>query len=147
MHYWIESDGTIYILQNTDDLDRLKKLNALKHLSQGKAKPSIEPVKGPPTHFLFSINGRVIDQSTGESLPSATVRVRNTQLSTSTNTDGNFTIFNIPSDTCVIEVSYSGYQPDDRRLDAKKINTTLVFGLFKSLNTLNEVTILGKKAV
>ena len=146
LHYWIESDGTIYILQNTDDLDRLKKLNVLKHLSQGKAKPSIEPVKGPPTHFLFSINGRVIDQNTGESLPSATVRVRNTQLSTSTNTDGNFTIFNIPSDTCVIEVSYSGYQPDDKRLDAKKINTTLVFGLFKSLNTLNEVTILGKKS-
>ncbi len=146
LHYWIESDGTIYILQNTDDLERLKKLNATNHLFQGKAKLNIEPAKGPPTHFLFSINGRVIDQSTGESLPSATVSVRNTHLSTSTNTDGNFTIFNVPSDTCVVEVSYSGYQPDDMRLDAKKINTTLVFGLFKALNTLNEVTILGKKS-
>jgi len=146
LHYWTESDGTIYILQNTDDLARLKQLNTLKQTRLGNVKPLIEEVKVPPMHYLFSIGGKVIDQASGESLPAATLRIRNTNISTSTNTDGNFTLFNVPSDTCVVEASFSGYQTDYIRLNAKNINTELVFGMFKALNTLNEVTILGKKS-
>ncbi len=146
LHYWIESDGTIYVLQNTDDLARLKQLNRLKQITLGNVKPLIEEPKAPPMHFLFSVSGRVIDQASGEALPSATLRIRNTNLSTSTNTDGNFTLFNVPSDTCVIEASFSGYQTDYIRLNAKNINNEQVFGLYKALNTLNEVTILGKKS-
>jgi ferric enterobactin receptor len=146
LHYWMESDGTIYILQNTDDLAKLKQLNKLNKTASGAIKPiALEPVLVPPKHFMFSISGRVVDQGSGESLPSATVRIRNTDLSASTNTDGNFTIFNIPSDTCVVEVTYSGYQPDYIRLNSKNINGELVFGMFKALNTLNEVSIQGKK--
>lgn len=147
LHYWIERDGTIYILQNTDDLARLIKLNALNHTGAGKIKAlAIEPPKAPPAHFLFAISGRVSDQATGESLPSATVKIRHTDLSATTNTDGSFTIFNIPSDTCVVEISYSGYQPDFVRLNAKNIKEPLLIGMFKALNTLNEVTINGKKS-
>ena len=147
LHYWIESDGSIYILQNTDDLARLEKLNKLHQLASGAIKADrLEPPKGPPKHFKFSITGRVTDQNSGESLPSATVKIRNTNLSANTNTDGNFTIFDVPSDTCVVEVSYSGYQKDYFRLNASKINAPLVLTLYKALNTLNEVTILGKKS-
>jgi ferric enterobactin receptor len=145
LNYWIESDGTIYILQNTDDLARLKLENKLNHTSLGNVKPLIEDSKAPPMHFKFSVSGRVIDQASGESLPSATLIVRNTNLSTSTNTDGSFIIFNVPSDTCVVEASFSGYQTDYIRLTPKNIGTDLVFGMFKALNTLNEVTVLGKK--
>jgi hypothetical protein len=147
LHYWIEADGTIYILQNTDDLARLKQLNNINKTASGAIKAiELEPVLVPPKHFMFSISGRVIDQASGEALPSATVRIRNTDLSASTNTDGNFTIFSIPSDTCVVEVTYSGYQSDYIRLNSKNIDGTLVFGLFTALNTLNEVSILGKKS-
>ncbi len=147
LHYWIEQDGTIYILQNTDDLNRLKAMNKLRHTTLGTALTSeLEKPKAPPMHFLFSISGKVIDQTTGESLPSATIRIRNTSLTTSTNTDGNFTLFNIPSDTSVIEITYSGYQDDYLRLIAKNINNNLTIGMFKALNTLNEVTITGKKS-
>lgn len=147
LHYWIEKDGTIYILQNTDDLARLKKLNDLNRSASGAIKAvAIEAPKAPPAHFLFTISGRITDQSTGESLPSATVKIRNTGLSATTNTDGSFTIFSIPSDTCVVEVSYSGYQPDYLRLNAKNINNPINIGMFKALNTLNEVTINGKKS-
>src|ERR1700744_2566349 len=48
LHYWIESDGTIYILQNTDDLARLKKLNSMRTAINGIPKPQVEPAKAPP---------------------------------------------------------------------------------------------------
>jgi ferric enterobactin receptor len=146
LHYWVESDGTIYILQNTDDLDRLKKLNIL--ISTGRAAKinPVDPPQGAPTRFKFSISGKVFDQTTGESLPSATVRVLNASLSATAGADGLFVIFEVPSDTCVIETSYSGYQTYRFRLDANKIKDPINIEMYPSLNTLNEVTILGKKS-
>jgi ferric enterobactin receptor len=38
LHYWIEKDGTVYILQNTDDLARLKKLKILTVPHPGQLK-------------------------------------------------------------------------------------------------------------
>jgi ferric enterobactin receptor len=146
LHYWIESDGTIYILQNTDDLARLKQLNGLRRISLGNVKSIIEAPKAPPIHFMFSITGHVVDHASGEPLPAATIQIRNTNLSASANTDGDFTIFNVPSDTSVVEVSFSGYQHEYVRLNAKNINGSLKIEMFKALNTLNEVTILGKKS-
>jgi ferric enterobactin receptor len=147
LHYWIEGDGTVYILQNTDDLERLKKVNQLNMIAKGASQTMrIEPPKAPPTHFLFTITGQIIDQNTGGPIPLATIRVRNSNLSVSTGNDGNFILFNMPSDTSVLEVSYAGYQPDYIRLDAQKIKQRIVLGLFPSLNSLNEVTITGKKS-
>ncbi|MDB5009979.1 MAG: hypothetical protein JWQ06_768, partial [Mucilaginibacter sp.] len=147
LHYWVDADGTIYILQNADDLERLKKLNQIKNLASGANQFfKLEKPKDPPKHFLFTISGQVLDQNTGGALPSATIRVRNTTLAATTSNDGNFIIFNIPADTCVLEVSYSGYQPDYLRLDAEKIKNPIVFGLLPALNSLNEVTIAGKKS-
>jgi len=146
LHYWVESDGTIYILQNTDDLGRLKTLNQLKHTLLGQVKLQVEEPKAPPMHFKFSITGKVVDQNSGEPLPSATVKIRNSNLSTTSGIDGNFILFDIPSDTCVVQVFYSGYQPDYVRLDASKIKKPVVLEMFKALNTLNEVTITGKKS-
>ncbi|AYL98954.1 TonB-dependent receptor [Mucilaginibacter celer] len=148
LHYWIESTGTIYILQNTDDLARLQKMNklALQAANTGIKAKEIEAPKAKPKHFLVNVNGRVIDQQTGESLPSASVKIRGTDLSTMTNSDGYFTLFRVPSDTSVVEVSYTGFQTDYFRLSSEKLNSPLICGLFPSLNSLNEVTITGKKS-
>jgi ferric enterobactin receptor len=146
LHYWIESDGTIYILENMDDLDRLKQHNKIKAIADAANLTRVEPPAGPPKHFKFSISGRVTDQTTGESLPSATVRVLNTPLSASTGSDGLFVFFDVPSDTCVVETSYSGYQTDRFRLNATKIKGQLNIEMLPALNTLNEITVLGKKS-
>ncbi|GAA3985784.1 TonB-dependent receptor [Mucilaginibacter dorajii] len=152
LKYWIESTGTIYILKNPDDLARLKKLNNLRlqasnaKVKRKKTDDDVDEAKLVPKHFMFSINGRVIDQLTGESLPSASVRIRNSDLSTITNAEGYFTFLRVPSDTCIVDVSYAGYQQDFFRLNSEKINTTLICGMYSSLNTLNEVSITGKKS-
>lgn len=145
LHYWLETDGTIYILQKTDDLARLKKKKQAEDEKSARTLSVVPQPVAPPTHFKFTIQGRVAEENTGNGLPSATVRVRGTSIITSTNVDGYFTLFNVPADTSVIEVSFSGYQPDYLRLDAQKIKQPLAFGLVPALNSLNEVTIAGRK--
>ncbi|MGZ3749801.1 MAG: carboxypeptidase-like regulatory domain-containing protein [Mucilaginibacter sp.] len=190
LHYWVDAGGTIYVLQNVDDMARLKVLARTfkqaprpkwdtvakavsdeqdveslydehgnrKRNTQVKVHPVTPPAK--PTEspqpvpssttatlgLLVTISGKVIDDNSGIALPSATVTVLNTGLSATTNTDGNFTLFNVPSDTCTITVSYSGYQSDHFKLSAEKVKKPLVFGMFPALNTLNEVSIVGQKS-
>ncbi|MDB5025134.1 MAG: TonB-dependent Receptor Plug Domain protein [Mucilaginibacter sp.] len=170
LNYWVDADGTIYILQNTDDMARLSKLaNVLKPIKPAKrdavavvdtsdafslgdtpqAQPKAQPAEqaqASPINFMVTISGKVVDQNTGGALPSANIRMRNTDLSATTNTDGNFTLFKVPSDTCTIEVSYSGYQPGSLKLSAQILKKPLVLGMYPALNTLNEVTIVGKKS-
>jgi ferric enterobactin receptor len=147
LHYWIEANGIIYILQNTDDLARLKKTKNATDMAAGTVKPvQLPDPVAPPSHFKFTLSGRVVDQGSGEPLPSATIIIRNTNLTTITRSDGNFILFNVPSDTCVVEITNSGYQPEKLRLDAKKIQEPLVIEMYTALNTLNEVSITGKKS-
>ncbi len=64
----------------------------------------------------FSLPGVVRDASTGEALPFAAVGVSGSTVGTVTATDGKFTLFNVPSDTALIEVQYLGYAPGRFRL-------------------------------
>jgi ferric enterobactin receptor len=178
LNYWVDAGGTIYILQNVDDMARLKVLAlTLKPIPRAKrdtiiadtsdeqdveaifdnsnkpkTKPKIQPAvirvipaKAEEVHLLVTITGRIVDQNSGAALPSATVRISKTDLFATTNSDGNFTIFRVPSDTCTLEVSYSGYEADHFKLNAEKLSRPLVLGMYPALNTLNEVNILGQK--
>ncbi len=147
LRYWIENDGTIYIMQKPDDLARLRKLKQMRN-NMAIIKPqTLEPPKGPPQHFKFAITGKVTDGNTGEALPGTIVKIRNTDLSVLTNAEGNFTIMNVPSDTAVVEASFVGYQPDAFRLNSGNITSSLALTLLPHMNnTLNEVTVTGKKA-
>jgi ferric enterobactin receptor len=145
LQYWIENDGTIYILRNPDDLPELKKLKQSRK-DVVLIKPiTLEAPTGPPKRYSFSVIGRVTDQNTGESLPGATVRVRNSKTTTLTNINGNFTLLSVPSDTVALEVSFVGYQTDAFRLNSKNIDSTLTLSLLPNMNALNEVDINGKK--
>ncbi|WP_426667076.1 TonB-dependent receptor [Mucilaginibacter sp. McL0603] len=179
LNYWVDADGIIYVLQNVDDMARLKVLaRTLKPIEKPKrdtvkadtpdeqdvealydknnksvTKTNVQPKQvitvphiATEVHLSVTINGQVIDQSSGTPLPSATVRVRNSTLSVTTNSDGNFAIFQVPSDTATLDVSYSGYQSDHFKMNAGKLSKPLVLGLYPALTTLNEVTILGQKS-
>jgi hypothetical protein len=58
-----------------------------------------------------SIKGRIIDQITQEPLPSAVVQVMGTQIGASSDTNGQFTISNIPVGTYQVRASLIGYEP------------------------------------
>ncbi|MBE9583416.1 TonB-dependent receptor [Mucilaginibacter sp. JRF] len=146
LQYWIENDGTVYILQQPDDLPRLQQLYKLQQTARNFTPKRIPEAKHAPKHFMFALSGRVTDQKTGEALPGATVKVRGTELAGQTNTSGNFTILNIPSDTSVVEVTFVGYQPDYFRLDSSSVKRQVSYGLFPAMNnTISEVNITGRK--
>ena len=164
LHYWVETDQAIYVIKIAEDLQRLKKMAAEKdpflyysNNSQLNEKNSeriaviskeivkIDTPKKVVKIEPFNISGKVIDQNTGESLPSAMIRVRNTNISTSTNSDGYFTILHVPSDTCTLDVNYIGYRQDSYQLNSDNIKKEIVIGLFTAVKLLNEVVVLGKK--
>ncbi len=159
LHYWIESDKTIYIIRDPEDVNRLKKKSknvnkpvfALVREKQDELSPVAAYVPKPTSaaqvkQLPFAVSGRVIDQASGESLPSAIVRLRNSSIATATNADGYFTLLKIPADTCVLEISYIGYQPTIYNLQPDSRTSRLTIGLFSSARLLTEVTIKDKKS-
>ena len=79
----------------------------LFHKSQ---KPTIDWSTIKPTRRNINVSGVVKDKKTGETLPFATVMIRGKNNGTTTNVDGYFTLFEVPSDTSVLVVNYVGYQ-------------------------------------
>lgn len=157
LHYWVNSEGVIFILQNVDDYARLRKIAdsmlqaPKKALLLKQARVQAQPERHRMLQAMqlrknVTITGRVVDQSSGEALPSATVLIRGTNLSASTRQDGGFTLFNVPADTSMVEVYYTGYETGMLQLNHKNVDSSLTIGMFKSINTLNEVSIQGKKS-
>lgn len=62
------------------------------------------------SRFNVTVRGKVIDRQSGESLPYASVEIIETQRGTNTNVDGHFALFQFPSDTSLVKVTYLGYQ-------------------------------------
>ena len=57
----------------------------------------------------FSASGVIKDDETGETLPNATIYLTGTNIGTTSNTDGFFTLMRIPHDSCSLTVHYLGY--------------------------------------
>ncbi len=93
-----------------------------------------------PTQFDFTITGLVEDALSGERLPFANLMVYQSTLGATTNVDGWFTVFDVPSDTALIEVSYIGYQTQYFRLEPGMDMGQLEFALIPG-TLLQEVTV------
>lgn len=63
-----------------------------------------------PRYFQFSLNGIVTDSLTGESVPFANVFIKNNYVGNVTNQNGRFTLVNIPTKVCTLQISYIGYE-------------------------------------
>ncbi len=56
-----------------------------------------------------SIRGKLIDETTGETLPGAIVMIQGTTIGTNTDFDGMFTLNNVAPGTCTLECKYVSY--------------------------------------
>ena len=128
------------ILQGTD-IDFEIKPSRVVALFPKSEKPKIDWSKVTPTRSNFTATGIVKDQKTGETLPFANVLVSGTTNGVNTNVDGYFTLFKVPSDTTILEISYIGYQTKQLRLTPDTDITQLEILLDDSGFQLDEVVV------
>ncbi|WP_443944690.1 TonB-dependent receptor [Pedobacter sp. AW1-32] len=151
LKYWVEPDGTIYIVRTPDEMRALQRKAAAAAVVPEVRTITIE------THELddikrekeplkdFQLSGRVVDQINGESLPGAVVSIENQNIRATTNADGYFTLSHIPTDSAVLLTSYVGYLSDRLNLTHIDLSKTFIVALSIARNTLEEVQIKGKK--
>ncbi|MDR2385316.1 MAG: TonB-dependent receptor [Tannerella sp.] len=94
----------------------------------------------------LTVTGRIKDQTNGEFLPFATVQVEGSPtIATTTNTDGYFTLYNVPSDTVTLVFRYLGYETQYFYL-SPEINVRDIFvELQPASNLLDEIVIARER--
>jgi TonB-linked SusC/RagA family outer membrane protein len=86
-----------------------------------------------------TIRGKITD-SAGNALSGVSVVIKNRQLGTTTDANGNFTLLNVPSRATLV-ISSIGYQTREIRLASGQ--TTLGLSLISDAGTLTDVVITG----
>ena len=86
-----------------------------------------------------------MDENTGETLPYADILIKGTTSGTNTNLDGYFTLFKVPSDTTLLEISYVGYQTSLVRLTPETDISNLKITLNAAGTQLAEILVSDVK--
>ena len=89
----------------------------------------------------ITISGVVKDKESGETLPFANVFIKDTNIGTTTNGDGFFTLFNVPSENSTIQVQYLGYKLETLILTKEIVKDKITILLAPDFNKLDEVVI------
>jgi len=88
-----------------------------------------------------SVSGKVLDE-TGLPLPGASVIVKGTTRSTSTDVTGNYQISGLSGGSITLSVSFVGYQTLDKTVTVSG-KSTVDFQLVPDAQKLNEVVVIG----
>ncbi|MCB0401849.1 MAG: TonB-dependent receptor [Flavobacteriales bacterium] len=91
----------------------------------------------------FSISG-VITDSLQQPVPGATVRIAQTFKGTTTNNNGNYSLKKLAAGTYVLEVSYIGFQIQQKEVDLQS-DLELNFELKSSKQQLDELIVEGTR--
>ncbi|RSK43377.1 SusC/RagA family TonB-linked outer membrane protein [Hymenobacter perfusus] len=93
---------------------------------------------------IGTVSGRVLDEK-GEGMPGVTVLIEGTSLGGSTNSDGSFSIQNVPSGPHTLIMSFVGYTTQRQTISVTAGQNTAVSSLTLSENTtlLNEAVVVG----
>ncbi|SHK79034.1 SusC/RagA family TonB-linked outer membrane protein [Hymenobacter psychrotolerans] len=91
-----------------------------------------------------SVSGRVVDEKS-EGLPGVTVLIEGTSLGNSTNSDGTYSIQNVPAGPRTLVVSFVGYTTSRIPVTVTAGQNTAVPGVTLNENTtlLNEAVVIG----
>ena len=103
---------------------------------------------GDPAEFgrynRVIFNGRILDGTTGESLPGAVIYSETTGTGSSTGTDGTFSV-TLPVGELLLRLSYVGYEDQVRRVNLFGPGEYDFF-LFEETQRIDEVTIMARRA-
>ena len=133
LKYYVGEDNIIYILP---------KKNAI---SQSVMKAPVKHFSGKAVKSNYKITGRIVDETSGESLPYVNVAVKNSTIGTSSNVDGYFTLLNVPSDTCTLVTSYIGYKSEEIYLTPESPVVGFEIRMMVASQDLEEVVVSAEK--
>ena len=85
------------------------------------------------------VTGTVVDSETGEPIPGASVKVQGTTVGTLTNTDGRFTLGNVPSGSKTIIVSFMGMKTAEVAI---RQNLNVIY-LIPDVKAMDEVMVVA----
>ena len=100
---------------------------------------------GKPQSFNFVLSGVIRDKSTGEALPFAGISIKSNGVSALSNTDGYFTLSNVPTDTNTLVVHYIGYDNTSIYLTPQSSKKNLVIELRPTSTTLKALTVSANR--
>ncbi|MCF8276979.1 MAG: TonB-dependent receptor [Flavobacteriales bacterium] len=139
------------IVRENPELDFIKDEDAVYHVfrkstekPEGAGHQNIR-FKGAAEKTNMNVSGIVKDKNTGESLPFATVIIRGTTIGTTTNQDGYFTIFKVPTDTSALIANYMGYENTIFFLRPKMPLDRISIEMEPAANELQEVQIIEER--
>ncbi len=117
-----------------------------ENLPRNRTRIENKTYTGKATRHNLRVTGRIKDQSNGEPLPFATVYVEGyNDIATTTNTDGYFTLYNVPSDKETLLFSYLGYETQHFYLSPEIPLENLFVELTPAVNMLNEVVVVKER--
>ncbi|MDN5202205.1 SusC/RagA family TonB-linked outer membrane protein [Fulvivirgaceae bacterium BMA10] len=118
---------------------KFKRINENIYVSErGIFQPDVKEVVEEPWVFDRDISGRVTDEE-GNGLPGANVLVKDTNIGTITDTDGNYKL-SIPDDATTLVFSYVGYLNEEVEIAGRSV---IDLQLTPDLTTLSEVIVVG----
>ncbi|MGV8139086.1 MAG: carboxypeptidase-like regulatory domain-containing protein [Mangrovibacterium sp.] len=91
----------------------------------------------------LTVSGILKDRQSGETLPFATVQVLNSEVGTTTNADGYFTLFGVPSDISTLVARYIGYNVQYLKLNPALAKQPVTILMSPATTELGEVVVTG----
>lgn len=101
-------------------------------------------VSGISNALAQTIKGRVLDEK-GESLPSATIVIKELNRGMSSDDMGKFRFTHLPARELTLEVSFVGYQNYTQKVDLAKQRDAIVEVKMVVSNNLNDVEVFGER--
>jgi hypothetical protein len=128
------------------DEDSVLRVVPTKNLPRNRTGVENKRYTGDVSRRNLTVTGRIKDQTNGEFLPFATVQVDGyPTIATATNTDGYFTLYDVPSDTVTLIFRYLGYETQYFYLSPAIATDNLFVELQPASNALDEVVIVSKR--
>jgi hypothetical protein len=132
LSYYVDEKGVYCIVET-------------KYLPKNRSGKENKRYKGVSKRRNVTVTGRIKDLTNGETLPFATVAVQGCNIGASTNTDGYFTLYNVPSDTVTLEFRYLGYETQYFHLSPEINLENVHVELLPSANMLDEIQIVAEQ--
>jgi hypothetical protein len=117
-----------------------------KNLPRNRTKLENRRFEGETTRRNLTVTGRIRDITNGEPLPFATVYVESQPtVSASSNSDGYFTLYGVPSDGETLIFKYLGYETQQFFLSPEVKTENLHVELQPAINQLNEAIVMAER--